>query len=112
MPTWEEKLFTIHDDLTHRIQHCCGKLDWMPVSGSCGTCRLDGQLRGMLSRYIDAGRMKRPPGMAPPARLAVVNPLPGESEGSGLPPLTPEEKADFRQKFHGASAAIDERRTA
>ena len=112
MPTWEEKLFTIHDDLTHRIQHCCGKLDWTPVSGSCGTCRLDGQLRGMLSRYIDAGSIRRPSGMPAPVRLEIVQPLPRESEGSGLAPLSREEKEGFRQKLRGATTAINERRTA
>jgi hypothetical protein len=106
--TLEEKLFQLHDDLTHRIRACCGKLDWTPVSGSCGTCRIDGQLRGMLSRYIDAGKMKRPAGMEPPARLEIVNPLPYErpSSGSGLPPLTEEAKIDFRRKLRGATAAI------
>ena len=108
MATWEEKLFGLLDDLTHRIRNCCGKLDWTPVSGSCSTCRIDGQLRGMLSRYIDAGKLKRPAGMEPPPRLEIVNPLPYErpSSGSGLPPLTPEAKADFRHKLRGASPAI------
>ncbi len=108
MPTWEEKLFTLYDDLTHRIQHCCQKLDWTPVTGSCNTCRLDGQLRGMLSRYIEAGKLQRPADMDPPPRLEIVNPLPYErpSIGSGLPPLTEEMKVDFRRKLRGATAAI------
>ena len=105
MPTWEEKLFQIHDDLTHRIRHCCGKLDWTPVTGSCGTCRLDGQLRGTLHRYIEAGRMKRPASLPAPIRLEIVQPLQGEAEGSGMPPLTAAEKESFRQKLQGASAA-------
>lgn len=103
--TWETKLFTLHDDLTHRIAHCCRKLDWTPVSGSCGTCRLDGQLRGMLSRYIEAGKMKRPPGVPSPIPLKIINPLPADAEGSGIAPLSAAEKTDFQRKLSGASAA-------
>jgi hypothetical protein len=110
MPTYEEKLFTIHDDLTHRIRHCCGKLDWTPVSGSCGTCRIDGQLRGTLHRYIVAGKMVRPPTCPRPLPLEIVNPLPSEAEGSGMAPLTEEEKEGFRQKLRGATAAVGGRR--
>jgi hypothetical protein len=105
MPTWEEKLFTIVDDLTHRIRHCCGTLDFSP-NGSCGTCRIDGQLRGMLNRYISAGRLQRPAGMSKPAPLTVNDPLSPTAPGSGLPPLTEEEKEGFRQKLRGVSTAI------
>jgi hypothetical protein len=106
MPTWEEKLFGLLDDLTHRIRTCCGKLDYTPGSGTCGTCRIDGQLRGMLSRYIEAGKLKRPASIPAPAPLKIIDPLSREAVGSGLPPLTEEAKVDFRRKLRGATAAI------
>ena len=109
LPNLEEKLFVIHDEMTRRIQRCCGKLDWTPGTGSCGTCRLDGQLRGALRRYMEAGNMRRPGFMSVPARLEIVQPLPRESEGSGLPPLSLEERAEFQRKLQGASARIDRR---
>lgn len=110
MPTWEEKIFTLYDDFTHRIRHCCGELDWTPVSGSCGTCRLDGQVRASLGRYIEANGMKRPASLPAPLRLEIVQPLPSESKGSGIPPLSPEERDDFHRKLQGASAKRRETR--
>ena len=63
MASWENKIFTIYDDLNYRINRCCGTRRPPAAASPCGTCQLDGQLRAMLVRYIDAGKIERPGGM-------------------------------------------------
>jgi hypothetical protein len=110
MVNWEEKLFTLHDDLVYRVDHCTCRV---PAGERCATCRLDVQLRDMLANYIEAGKMKRPPDFSRPAPREPIDRMFQEAADAGFEPLTEEQAEDFREKMRGVSAAIHRnRRTA